>query len=314
MMQMIDNSHRTRGYVMGAISAITYGLNPLCALPLYDSGLSVSSVLFYRYATAVVLLAVLMWYRRESFRISLHEVPFLVCAGLLFAFSSLFLFESYNHMDVGIASTLLFIYPIIVTLIMVTVYQEKISLLTIATIIIALFGIGLLYHTEGGGTLSVIGIVCVALSSLSYAFYMVLVNKSRLRYFSTTKLSLYALLFGMIVFIIKLDFFVELDPMKPEFLPWVCLVGLSIFPTIISLITMTIAIHDIGSIPVSILGALEPVTALIFGIFVFDEKLTLANVLGVLLILIAVTLLIVAKPLIKYVSKGIKNHRVIKNG
>lgn len=311
-MTWANDSHRMRGYAMGAISAITYGLNPLCALPLYASGLSVSSVLFYRYATAVVLLAMLMLYRRESFRISLCEAPFLLCAGLLFAFSSLFLFESYNHMDVGIASTLLFVYPIIVTLIMVTIYHEKISIFTIIAIIIALTGIGLLYRTDGGGTLSTIGIVCVAFSSLSYAFYMILVNKSRLRNFSTTKLSFYALLFGMIVFVVKLDFLSSIDPMKPEILPWLCLIGLSVFPTIISLITMTIAIRDIGSIPVSILGALEPVTALIFGIFVFGEKITLANAFGISLIIVAVTLLVIAKPLIERVRKTLGNHHVIK--
>lgn len=309
-MRKIENSHRTRGYIFGAISAITYGLNPLCALPLYESGLSVSSVLCYRYATAIVLLALLMIYRGESFAVKKQELPFLFCAGMLFAFSSLFLFESYNHMDVGIASTLLFVYPIIVTIIMVSVYHEKVSILTICSIAIALLGIGLLYRTDGDGTLSTIGIICVVASSLSYAFYMVLVNKSRLQYFSTTKLSFYALLFGILVFVVKLDFLTEIDPMKPELVPWLCLIGLSIFPTIISLITMTIAIHDIGSIPVSILGALEPLTALVFGIFIFGEKITTANAFGIALIIIAVTLIVVAKPLIEYMRKCFNNHSV----
>lgn len=303
-------SHRARGYILGAISAITYGINPLCALPLYDSGLSVSSVLCYRYVTAVVLLALLMIYRRESFAIELKDLPHLIIAGLLFAFSSLFLFESYNHMDVGIASTLLFVYPIIVTIIMVTVYHEKISILTIISILVAILGIALLYRTEGNGTLSTIGILCVVASSLSYALYMVLVNKSRLQYFSTIKLSFYALLFGLSVFVVKLDFLTDIDPMQPLLVPWLCLIGLSVFPTIISLVTMTIAIHDIGSIPVSILGALEPLTALIFGIFVFGEKITPTNGLGILLIIAAVTLIVVAKPLIHWFCKRVKNHRV----
>ena len=139
---------------------------------------------------------------------------------------------------------------------------------------------------------------------------MVLVNKSRLQYFSTIKLSFYALLFGLSVFVVKLDFLTDIDPMQPLLVPWLCLIGLSVFPTIISLVTMTIAIHDIGSIPVSILGALEPLTALIFGIFVFGEKITPTNGIGILLIIAAVTLIVVAKPLIHWFCKRVKNHRV----
>ncbi len=305
-----NNRSTTRGYIFGAISAITYGLNPLCALPLYHSGMSVSSVLFYRYLIACTLLATIMLCKKESFSIRLNQLPFLIAAGLLFAFLSLFLFESYNHMDVGIASTLLFVYPIMVTIIMTTVYHEKISAITIISIVTALLGITLLYHTDGNGTLSTIGIICVILSSLSYAIYMVGVNKSRLRHFSTTKLSFYALLFGLSVFIIKLDFLSDIDPIQPSSITWASLIGLSIFPTIISLITMTIAIHDIGSIPVSIMGALEPLTALLFGTLIFGETLTTANMIGITLIIVAVTLTVAAKPIIRQTRKYIDKHRI----
>lgn len=305
-----NNRNITRGYIFGAISAITYGLNPLCALPLYHSGMSVSSVLFYRYLIACTLLAAIMLGKKESFSIRLNQLPFLIAAGLLFAFSSLFLFESYNYMDVGIASTLLFVYPIMVTIIMTTVYHEKISAITIISIVTALLGITLLYHTDGNGTLSTIGIICVILSALSYAIYMVGVNKSRLRHFSTTKLSFYALLFGMSVFIIKLDFLSDIDPIQPSPITWSSLIGLSIFPTIISLITMTIAIHDIGSIPVSIMGALEPLTALLFGTLIFGETLTTANMIGITLIIVAVTLTVAAKPIIQQTRKYIDKYRI----
>lgn len=302
-------SHRTRGYILGSIAAITYGMNPLCALPLYDAGLNVASVLFYRYATAAVLLALLMLYRGESFRIRPSDLPFLISAGLLFAFSSLFLFESYNYMDVGIASTLLFIYPVFVTVIMATVYHERVTPLTVTSIIIALSGIALLYRTDGDGTLSLIGILLVVMSSLSYAIYMVGVNKSRLRHYPTAKLSFYALVFGITVFIVKLDFLQQIDPIPAQTVPWLCIIGLSIFPTIISLITMTIAIHDIGSVPVAVLGALEPLTALLFGIAIFGETVTPTNAIGIALIIIAVTLITVARPLINICRKRLKPNR-----
>ena len=88
------------------------------ALPLYATGLLVDSVLFYRYAIAIVLLAGMMALKKQSFALKKNEVLPLFVMGLLFSSSSLFLFQSFQHMDAGIASTILFVYPIIVAVIM----------------------------------------------------------------------------------------------------------------------------------------------------------------------------------------------------
>ena len=72
--------------------------------------------------------------------------------GLLVALSSLTLFLSYNYMAAGIASTLLFVYPIMVALIMAMVFKEKLALQTIVCMLLALGGIGLLYKSEDGST------------------------------------------------------------------------------------------------------------------------------------------------------------------
>lgn len=293
------SSHKTRGFLLGTLGSITYGLNPMFALPLYAVGINVASVLFYRYTIAVVLLAIIMWWRHESFKLAWKDVPMTVIAGLLFAFSSQFLFDSYRYMDVGIASTLLFVYPVFVTILMVTIYNEKVSSLTIFSIVLALAGIALLYDGNGDETLNTVGVLFVMGSALSYALYMVMVNRSRLSRLSTLKLSFYALLFGLCVFIVKLDFLRSLNDLPTTFDTWKNIIGLALFPTIISLVTMTIAIHDIGSIPVSILGALEPVTALLIGYALFGEILSTTDIIGVTLVISAVILLIIAKPVLQ---------------
>lgn len=86
-------------------------------------------------------------------------------------------------------------------------------------------------------------------------------------------------------------------------------ISLAVFPTVISLMTMTKAIHYIGSTPTAILGALEPVTALFFGVLVFGEQLTPRIILGVLMIIIAVTLIIGGKSLLKGRKIGVKHSR-----
>lgn len=288
-------SERSRGYVLGAVAAASYGLNPLFALPLYGAGLGVDSVLFYRYVLAVVMLGALMLFRRQSFALTRRDIAPLAVMGLLFSCSSLFLFESYNHMDAGIASTILFLYPVLVAVIMAVGFGERVTAATVLSIALALSGIALLY--EGGGqTLSLYGVGLVFLSSLCYAVYIVGVNRSSLKTLPTEKLTFYALLFGLGVYVVRLHMGADLQVIPTPML-WVNALSLALFPTIVSLVTMAGAIRRIGSTPTAILGALEPVTALFFGVAVFGERLTPRIVAGVVLILAAVTLIIAGKSL-----------------
>lgn len=297
-------SERTRGYVLGAIAAASYGLNPLFALPLYGAGMGADSVLFYRYVLAVVMLGALMLFRRQSFALKRRDIVPLAVMGLLFSASSLLLFESYNLMDAGIASTILFVYPVMVALIMFLFFHEKVSLLTVFCILLALSGIGLLYKGEGGETLSLVGMLLVILSSLSYAVYIVGVNHSTLKLMSTAKLTFYALLFGLSIYIVRLNFCSDLQAV-PSLPAWGNILAMAFLPTVISLVCTAVSIHTIGSTSTAILGALEPVTALFFGVMIFGERLTPRLMLGILMILVAVTFIVVGKPLMTFLKEEV---------
>lgn len=288
-----------KGYAYGAIAAASYGLNPLFALPLYKAGLTPDSVLFYRYGLAVVMLGILMKLQGQSFALRRKEILPLFVMGMLMAFSSLTLFISYNYMAAGIASTILFVYPVLVAVIMAVFFKEKLSMITILSIALAFFGISLLYKGDGE-TLSFVGTVLVLISSLTYALYIIGVNRSALRDMPTSKLTFYALVFGSSVFFVRLKFGAALSPI-PEPLLWLNPIAMALFPTIISLVTMAKAVHYVGSTPTAILGALEPITALFFGVLVFDEKLTPRIILGIILVLAAVTLIIVGKSLVRMI-------------
>lgn len=304
----MDNN-RLKGFIYGAIAAASYGLNPLFALPMYKAGMGVDSVLFYRYLSAVVMLGGLMVVRRQSFALHRAEVLPLAAMGLLFAFSSLFLFQSYNLMDAGIASTILFVYPVLVAVIMALFFHERISVVTALSIGLAFGGISLLCKGEGGSMLSVTGIGLVFLSSLCYAVYIVGVNRSVLRQMPTEKLTFYALLSGLSVYIVRLGFGSGLQAI-PEPGLWVNAACLGFFPTVVSLVTMARAIHYIGSTPTAILGALEPVTALFFGVFVFGEPFTLRIGTGVVLVLLAVSMIIAGRSLAARLAPLFRLHRV----
>ena len=292
---------KTKGFIYGAIAAASYGMNPLFTLPLYAAGMSVDTVLFYRYFFAVIVLGILMKMQHQSFALRKADILPLVIMGLLFSFSSSLLFMSYNYMDAGIASPILFVYPVMVTVIMGAFFKEKISAITVFSILLALAGIALLYQGDGGKPLSTIGIIFVLLSSLSYAIYIVGVNRSTLKNLSTTKLTFYAILFGLSVYIVRLNFLTDLQVIPTAWL-WGDVLALAILPTAVSLVCTALAIHYIGSTPTAILGALEPVTALFFGVLLFHEKLTPRLMVGILMIITAVTLIIIGKSLIKKMS------------
>ncbi len=285
---------KVKGFTMGSIAAASYGLNPLFALPLYAAGYSVDNVLFYRYAFAIVMLGVMMKMRGLPMKVNRRDLPLLALFGLLFSASSLFLFLSYQYMDAGIASTILFLYPVMVAVIMMLFYHEKPSLITWITLAMTFVGVTLLGKQSDGSNISLMGVTFVMLSSLSYAIYIVGVNHTRLKNLDTARMTFYALLFGILIYVVRLHFCADVV-MPREPLHWLCAICLALFPTIISLVTMTISIHHIGSTYAAILGALEPITAVVVGVFVFHERLTSRISLGIVTILVAVTLLIAGK-------------------
>ncbi len=282
---------KAKGYILGSIAAASYGMNPLFALPLYKVGMDPDSVLFFRYLFAIPLLGIMIKARGRTFKIQRKETFPLIIMGLLVALSSLTLFLSYNYMAAGIASTLLFIYPIMVALIMAMVFKEKLALQTIVCMLLALGGIGLLYKSEDGSTLSLIGTLLVFASSLSYAIYIVGINQTSLKNVATLKVTFYVLLFGLSLFIARLLYSGVLNTPDQWYL-WGNLLALAVFPTAISFLCTTGAIQYIGSTPTAILGALEPVTAIFFGIAVFGESLTVRESFGLVMIIVAVTFVI----------------------
>lgn len=287
----IDMNVKVKGYLLGALAAASYGMNPLFALPLYSDGMDPYSVLFFRYLFAIPILGIMLKARGRTFAVSRHDILPLVVMGLLLAMSSLSLFLSYNYMEAGIASTMLFVYPIMVAVIMAIFFRERITAQTASCIFVALVGIALLYKGSDGATLDATGVMWVMVSALSYALYIVGVNRPRLKGIATLKLTFYALVFGFSIFIVCTDFGRALT-FPSAWYKWGNLVALALFPTAISFLCTTQAIQYIGSTPTAILGALEPLTAVFFGVTVFGEALTPRLMFGIVMIIAAVSVLV----------------------
>lgn len=284
--------YKFRGFLNGIFASVSYGLNPLFFLPMNKLGMDVNSVLFYRYFFAVVLYGLwLKIFKKTKFKITFKEFICLLLLAVVFALSSVTLFESFKYIDSGLSCTILFIYPIIVAVISGIFFKEKITKITIVLMFITLCGIVLLNNSESGN-LNIKGVMYSLLSALVYAIYIVLVrNLKPIKHLKYDKLSFYVMLLALSVFIYNLKFCTQLQPIN-DWRIFACCIGLAICPTIISIETINIAIRLIGSTTTAILGALEPLTAIFFGVLVFHESLTLKTILGIILILSGVILII----------------------
>lgn len=281
-----------RGYLLAAVAAAAYGTNPAFAIPLYEMGMNPSSVLLFRYLLGLPIIACIMMARNVSFGLRKDEIVHVVILGVLMALSSLTLFESYKYMNSGIASTLLFVYPIMVAVLMMFLFHEKFKASVGICLIIMSAGLMLLMKTQGNEAISLTGILLVMISAGTYAIYIILVNVSRtVRLIPTTKLLFYVLSSGTVFYflLIPLGFNMTLPA---RWGGWWALAALAIIPTVLSLACTTRAIQLIGSTPTAIFGALEPVSAVILSVTFLDQTITVREIAGGVLIIIATTIVI----------------------
>ena len=283
------------GYPCGIITGIAYGLNPLFAKPLINAGASIESILFFRYTIAVLLLGGYLLIRKESFKISLRQSAVLLALGLLFTASSTFLFESYKYIASGLATTLVFLFPVLVAIIMVFLKVVP-SWPVWLSIAVTFAGVVIMTGGTGEEYANPVGVWLAIASAFVYALFIVIINRSkRISTISNSLLTFYALSVGAAVFFTKsLSSGTELMNGIEGANAWINLVGLAIFPTIVSTAALAVATRNIGATKASVLGVFEPVTAILVGTLVFGEALTSNIVIGIVISVIAVTFMIAA--------------------
>lgn len=292
---------KVKGYFWGCLSSSTYGLIPLFAIPILGKGMLYDSLLFYRFTCTSLLIAIMMLFKKESFAITRKDLLPLISLGVLFALSAQCLFWGYQYLAVGTAATILFLYPVFVALLMAVLFKEKIPKISQLAIVIAFLGVSLLYKGENGTTLNPFGVGLLLLSAFMYALYIVIVNKSSIRNMAGSKLTLYAMVFSSMFFLVKSLLSGGIQAF-PDTMSVVDLVMLALLSTVISNIAMVYSVQYIDSTATAVLGAMEPVTAVCVGIFAFNELFTKNLAMGILLIVIAVSLIVLSD----FISKKIK--------
>lgn len=283
---------RVKGYLLAILSSVSYGLIPLFVLPVKAAGFPMDTTLFYRFTIAALFVLAFLMYKKQSLKVSGRDLIILITLGVLFSLSSHFLFIGYDYSTPGIASTILFVYPVIVALVMFFFFKEKISRLMVLSLIIAIGGVFVLSAKESITDINLPGILYSLASAFFYAIYIVLVNKGKLKA-SGMVITFYSILFSAAFYLCKIAITGDLHVVPDAKL----IANISVFAfatSVISITALVSAIKLIGSTPTSILGAMEPVIAVAISVMLFNEKLTVSLVLGIAMILSGVITSIIA--------------------
>ena len=277
-------SDTLKGYLFALVSALTYGMIPLFMIPLKKLDFfSVDTALFYRFLIAAILiLGYLVFYQKESVKINLKEGIIFSILGLFYALSAEFLFIAYDFLSPGIASTIFFIYPIIVALILGIFFKEKITLATTISLVIVVVGVGIL-SIKDNFEINYIGLFVSLLGALMYALYMIIVNKTKIKA-SGVKVSFYSMVFASLFFLVK-TLVLGNSVVIPSLEIGTHLALFSLITTALSVVSLVYAIKYIGSTPTAIMGAVEPVVAVMISVGLFDETLTFSLIAGVIIII-----------------------------
>ena len=286
--------NKLNGFLYGIISSASFGLIPLFAIPAMQHGMDFMNVISYRFLFATISLAVLLKIRKVSFGIQKSDLPTLLLLSFFYIISSVFLLWGYKFMPSGVATTIHFMYPVVTTVIMMLFFREKNSVVRTLALLMAIAGVYSLSYSDSKGETDLLGVVIVLISAVGYALYLVAVGQRKNQSLKGLKLTFYVFLFSTIILLAGMLSTGNMHPI-PDYTTAGNLLLLAIIPTIVSNLTLIEAIKYIGATRTSVLGAMEPVTAVVVGIAVFGETFTVSIAIGIMLIVSAVTIIILKK-------------------
>lgn len=296
---MSQSRNNIKGILFALISSGTFGLVPLFSLPLMVPALrpegvlaiGVPTILFYRFLFSSITMGAVCATKKISMKISVQELGIILVLALLYGATAKFLVDSYEYIASGLATTVHFLYPIFVSLIMIIFFKEQKSALLFIAALLSLLGVGFMcWHGEPSKGLA-IGLTLSAITVFTYGLYIVGLNKSRASQIPVETLTFYVLFLGCVIFCAYVLLTTGIEPINLTS-DWINLILLGFFATFISDLTLVLAVKYAGSTITSILGSMEPVVAVLIGAVFFAEHFDGYSALGLFLVLASVTLVI----------------------
>ena len=307
LLQLFCTKHmnsQLRGVVNGIISGVSFGMIPLFSIPVIAAGMDNVSILVYRFLFGSAAMLAILLLRKTNMRVSLSELLRIVLLAIFYITTALATLECYKYLSSGIATALVYTDPIWCALIGLAFLGDKFSIKLTSSILLASLGVMMMTGVfSGDGTFSMIVLLLGLASGLAYGIYLILVPRLKVKHIASLKLTFYVFFTGMwllIAYSLMTNGGVE---EVPDSSCWLDLALLGLIPTAISNICVTVSLKLIDSTIVAILGAFEPLTAMVVGVVILGEPLGFIGVVGGMLILVAVAILTINPQKLKFIRK-----------
>ncbi|WP_352418341.1 DMT family transporter [Proteiniborus sp.] len=285
--------NRIKGIVYTIISAVIFGVTPILAKNTFLGGSTAIMLTFFRGIMPIPIIYLILKIKKVDMRLQRKElVQVLILSLLGTAFTTVTLYSSYNYISVGMTTTIHFIYPSLVTIGGILFFKDKVSIIKIIALIFST--IGVLMFFDGKTTGNTIGIVLAIVSGISYAFYMLFIEKTGLRLINSLLITFYICVINAIFMFIfatltnQITFKLTLDA-------WIYTFVIAILNSLGAVNLLQLGIKYIGASTAAILCTFEPITSVILGIFLLNEEKSMNVVIGCLFVIAAVIILSLPK-------------------
>ncbi|MEG0526352.1 MAG: EamA family transporter [Longicatena sp.] len=283
----------TKGIFYTIISAILFGITPILATWIYDYGVSSITIVFFRSLFVLPILYVLMKSQKVSLHIQKQELKHTAIIAIFGSgLTTILLFTSYQYIDVGTATTLHFLYPLCVSLLCYLVYHERLGRTKIVALLVA--AVGTLCFFDAKQSDSFIGIFLAIASAVAYAFYMVQLSKKHLTKQNPFLISFYMALFTVLETIVY-HIFVPSITLQLPFKAYFILILLSVVSSFLGVVLLQLGIRELGPSTASLFCLFEPITSIIAGVFLLHDHVSLINIIGCIVILLALVIITLAE-------------------
>ncbi len=283
---------KSKGTLFALLSGICSGLAPLFSKIAMGAGLTPFTLLFARVFFSAVILLFVVKSRGPIAKLTAIQLRAVLFVSAAFTATLGSLIYSYTLIPSGVAMTFHFGYPIFVVLLAFIFFRQKPTSMQIVCIFLALTGVVLMQNTAGG--LHPVGVATATFSGISYATYLLTINKSSLSQLEPLQLNLYIHWFCTLFVLLAWPLQGKV-PLSTSLVGWGAALGGAVVVSVLAMTLLQSSLRLISAQTASILTTLEPVTSVLVGVFIFQENLSLKSVIGLVLVLGSVVILSTAK-------------------
>lgn len=268
-----------KGKLYLILSAVIYGVAPMLAKIAYAGGANGMTLTFLRALLMLPLLFVMMIVRKQSFILTRRELLNIVLLGVIGgAFSIIALYAAYDFISTGLATTLHFVYPLIIVIVSALIYKEKITKIKLAAVMLVTIGIFLFVDLNTAA--DKIGVILALMSGIFYSFYVIYMDHSGIDNMDYIKLTFYLMIITSACTFVFGMFTDSIDISNMNAVGWISSAVISFLITIGAIPLFQLGVRYEGASTAGIISALEPITTILLGAVFLGENMGLVQYFG----------------------------------